>query len=256
MKIRLLLSYKGTGFFGWQRQRSQRTVQGEIEKSLYKLFQKKIVVIGSGRTDAKVHALGQTAHFEIDSALLKNKNLIKALNALLPSDISILDAWTAPDDFHARAMAQKKTYLYFISTGDSAPVLFPELICWKKEDLDIDKLKHIARVFLGTWDFKSFQNSGSEIKSTVRTIYQSRWQKLSPSLYCYTITGSGFLKQMVRNIVGTSIDLLRYKNADQKIRKILENKDRKKALRTAPGEGLYLKKVFYPSSIDKACYKL
>ena len=256
MKIRLLLSYKGTGFYGWQKQVQHRTVQGELEASLYKLFRQKISVIGSGRTDTGVHALGQTAHFEISEDKIRNKNLKKALNAVLPADISVLDLWHAPEEFHARASAKKKSYLYLIWSGENPPVLFADLVWWWKAPLDLDTLRQISRGFVGTWDFASFQNSGSEVKNTVRQVYHSQWYQLSSSLFAYKIKGSGFLKQMVRNIVGTSIDLLPDPKAPEKLRAILEAKDRKKALRTAPGQGLYLQKVFYPPPLDKACQPL
>ncbi|MDE0091839.1 MAG: tRNA pseudouridine(38-40) synthase TruA [Oligoflexia bacterium] len=256
MKIRLLLSYKGSGFFGWQKQSRHRTVQGEIEKALHQLFKKKIRLVGSGRTDTGVHALGQTAHFELEEAGLKNMALKKALNSLLPEDISVLDCWKAPLEFHARFSAKKKSYLYFIFVGDSPPVLFRDLVWWKKEDLNLEKLHKMSQVILGTRDFKSFQSSGSEVKSSVRSIYQSRWFQFSPSFYCYKVTGSGFLKQMVRNLVGTYIDLLKEKKGEQKLRQILNSLDRRQALSTAPSCGLYLKKVFYPSALDKTCYKL
>ena len=256
MKIRLLLSYKGTLFSGWQKQIRQRTVQGEIEKILLKLFKKKISLIGSGRTDAGVHALGQTAHFELKEEDLKNMDLKKALNSLLPKDISVLDCWKAPLDFHARFSAKKKTYLYFIFTGENPPVLFQDLVWWKKTDLDLEKLNKMSQVILGSMDFKSFQSSGSEVKSSVRAIYQSRWTQTSAQFYSYKVTGSGFLKQMVRNLVGTYIDLLKESKREQKLRQILKARDRKQALSVAPGQGLYLKKVFYSSKLDKSCYKI
>ena len=256
MKIRLLLSYKGTGFFGWQKQLRRRTVQGEIEKILFKLFKKKICLIGSGRTDTGVHALGQSAHFELEDSALKNINLKKALNSLLPEDISVLECWKAPLDFHARFSAKKKSYQYFVFTGDSPPVLFRDLVCWKKSSLDLDKLEKMSQVVLGTKDFKSFQSSGSDVKNSIRTIYQSRWTQISSSFYCYQITGSGFLKQMVRNLVGTYMDLLKERRGEQKLRRILRALDRRQALSTAPSQGLYLKKVFYSSTLDKACYKI
>ena len=255
MKIRLLLSYKGTNFFGWQKQSSQRTVQGEIEKILLRLFKRKISLVGSGRTDAGVHALGQSAHFELEKDL-KNIDLKKALNSLFPFDISVLDCWKAPVDFHARFSAKKKTYNYFIFTGDSPPVLFRDLVWWNKGDLDLEKLNKISEEIVGTKDFKSFQSSGSDVKNTVRTIYESRWIKVSNSLYCYKITGSGFLKQMVRNLVGTYTGLLKEKRANQKLKQILRALDRREALSPAPSEGLYLKRVFYSSSLDKTCYKI
>lgn len=256
MKIRLLLSYKGTAFFGWQRQSRRRTVQGEIEKTLLKLFKRKIKLVGSGRTDTGVHALGQTAHFELEEKDLKNIILKKALNSLLPKDISVLECWQAPLEFHARFSAKKKSYQYFIFTGDSPPVLFYDLVWWKKTNLDLEKLQKMSQLILGAQDFKSFQNAGSEVESTVRTIYQSRWSQISPSFYCYKITGSGFLKQMVRNLVGTYIALLKETGREQKLRRILRALDRRQALKTAPGQGLYLEKVFYSPALDKSCYKI
>lgn len=251
MKIRLLLSYKGSRFFGWQKQRNKRTVQAEIEQVLFRLFKKKISVVGSGRTDTGVHALGQTAHFELENNSLKNIPLKITMNHLLPEDISVLASWIAPEEFHARFSAKKKSYLYLIWTGDSPPVLFRDLVLWRRGDFPLEKLQKMSELILGTKDFKSFQSSGSHVKDTVRSIYQSQWTKLSPSLYCYKIIGSGFLKQMVRNLVGTYIDLLKNKNPEKQLKSILASLDRKSALGTAPGQGLYLRKVFYPSSLDR-----
>ena len=255
MKIRLLLSYKGSHFFGWQRQSHKRTVQAEIEQTLLQLLNKKIVVTGSGRTDTGVHALGQTSHFEIEGDSL-NIPLKKAMNHLLPKDISVLDCWKAPENFHARFSAKRKSYLYLIWTGDSPPVLFNDLVWWRKGDLPLEKLQKMSESIIGTKDFKSFQSSGSKVQDTVRSIYQSQWSRLSPSLYGYKITGSGFLKQMVRNLVGTYIDLLKDKQPQRKLKSILSRLDRQSALGTAPGQGLYLKKVFYPPSIDRNSIKL
>ena len=256
MKIRLLLSYKGNQFFGWQKQKNKRSVQEEIEKVLFQLFRKKIDVTGSGRTDTGVHALGQTAHIELEEKDLKKIPLKKAMNSLLPKDISFLESWQAPEEFHARFSAKKKTYLYFIFTGDSPPVLFRDLVWWQRGDLPLEDLQKMADLILGTKDFKSFQNSGSQVKDTLRHIYQSQWSKMSPSFYCYKVTGSGFLKQMVRNLVGTYIDLLKEAHSEKKMKKILSSLNRKVALRTAPGQGLYLKEVFYPQSLDRRCIKI
>ena len=126
----------------------------------------------------------------------------------------------------------------------------------KKEGFSLEKLQKMSKLILGTRDFKSFQSSGSKVQNTVRRIYQSQWVRLSPSLCCYTITGSGFLKQMVRNLVGTYIDLLKDKHPQRTLKSILSRLDRKAALGTAPGQGLYLKKVFYSPSIDRNSIKL
>ena len=264
MRVRLLLSYKGSRFFGWQRQKGElRTVQAELEKALFQLFQTKISLTGSGRTDAGTHALGQNAHFEIEEDRLKSIPLQKALNAHLPSDITVLGTWRAPEDFHARFSAVKKTYLYFISAGEgetegAIPVLFPDLIWHLKKPLPIElkKLDKIAHFIKGRWDFKSFQNSGSEVSDSIRTVYQSEWRQISPSIYCYQITANGFLKQMVRNLVGACIELLKEEEAEKQLAELFARRDRSSGFKTAPSQGLYLKKVFYPPSIEKACKKL
>ena len=256
MKVRLLLSYKGCDFFGWQKQKNQRTVQEEVEKALHRLFKKQISLVGSGRTDVGVHALGQTAHFEIEEKLFKKIPLVKALNHLMPKDISLLSSWKAPDSFHARFSAKKKTYLYFIWTGESPPVLFSDRLWWRPREFSLEKLQKIADLIIGTKNFKSFQTAGSPVQNTIRSVYQSHWSQISPSLYCYTIQGSGFLKQMVRNLVGTYVDLLKEKKPEKTMKNILKSQDRKAALNTAPGKGLYLKKVFYSPALDKKCIKL
>lgn len=259
MKIRLLISYKGTDFFGWQNQKNKRTVQSEIEMALKKFFCKDVSVVGSGRTDAGVHALGQTAHFEIEDRFkirLKNANSLPALNHFLPKDISILEARQAPDDFHARFSAKKKTYQYFIFVSEVPSALFGEHIWRIPQEISFQKLQKMSQVFKGTKDFKSFQNSGSGIKPTVKTIYISKWLKVSSSLYCYEVTGSGFLKQMVRNMVGSQIGLLKIKNPVKTLENILKSKDRDRALAAAPAKGLYLKKVFYGSALDRRCPSL
>ena len=256
MKIRLLISYKGTNFFGWQKQKKGRTVQSEIEKALRKIFSEKFSVVGSGRTDAGVHALGQTAHFEIHEKKLKGVNLVPALNYHLPKDISILEAWQASEDFHARFSAVKKTYHYFIFLSEVPSPLFDEFAWHIPRKLPFQTLQKMAKIFKGEKDFKSFQNRGSDVKNTIQKIYTSKWIKISPFLYCYEVTGSGFLKQMVRNMVGSQIDLLKCENPAKNLENIIKSKDRRKALGKAPSQGLYLKEVFYPSTLDRKCLRL
>ena len=256
MKIRLLLSYQGTHFYGWQKQKKQRTVQGDMEKALSNLFQKSLSLVGSGRTDAGVHALGQNAHFELSENSLKKINLIKALNHLSPEDVSVLGAWKVPPDFHARFSARRKSYLFLILNSPQAPALFRDFVWWLPQNLSLQKLQKMSQVFLGKQDFKSFQSSGSEVQNTTKHIYRSQWTKVSPSLYSYEITGSGFLKQMVRNIVGSQIALLKHKNPEKALKNILQSRNRRKAFPAAPGKGLFLKKVFYPTALDRNSFSL
>ena len=256
MKIRLLISYQGTEFYGWQKQSTARTVQGEMEKALSRLFQRPVTVIGSGRTDTGVHAFGQTAHFEIPDSSRRVKDTPRALNHLTPPDISIQGAWRAPEEFHARFSVEKKTYSFFLSTSSARPALCRDLVWWTPIKPDLRKLQQVARVLLGEKDFKSFQTGGSPVKDTVKTIYSARWREQAPSFYRFDITGSGFLKQMVRNLVGAQLSVLKEKSPEKVMEEILKRRDRKAAPAPAPGKGLYLKEVFYPPPLDRKCRRI
>ena len=216
-------------------------------------------MFASGRTDRGVHALGQVVHFEIPKNKVGN-DLTKALNHLTPPDISLTGAWKVPDDFHARFSAEKKTYLFLTSNQKTPPALSRHFVWWNPIHMDLKKLNALSQILLGEKDFKSFQNTGSEVSDTIRTIYEACWQEIRPSLFCFTITGSGFLRQMIRNIVGTQVEILRrgfsLSEATQKFQGILKNKKRTLAFSSAPSEGLYLKEVFYPPSIEKLCIRL
>lgn len=280
MKIRLLLSYQGTDFLGWQRQKKGRTVQGELEKALKNLFQQQISVFASGRTDRGAHALGQVAHFEISEnkvrgAFVKNSApagqaqvsehklgsaLVQALNHLTPPDISLMGAWRAPDDFHARFSVEKKTYLFLISNQKTPLAVGRRFVWWNPDPLSMKKLNALSQILPGERDFKGFQNTGSKVSDTIRVVYEAYWREIKPSLFCFTITGSGFLRQMVRNIVGAQAEILRrdfsLPESSQKFQDILERKQRSFAFSPSPPEGLYLKEVFYPPSIEKLCIRL
>ena len=252
------MSYKGTDFYGWQKQARHRTVQSEVEKALFRLLGQRLSVIGSGRTDTGAHALAQTAHFSFPSDKWPQRiDLPKALNRFLPSDIAVLKAWLAPELFHAQKSAVKKTYLYLIRTGASPSVLFHELV-WQIPGgpLPLEKLNQISALAAGQRDFKSFQNKGSPVRETVRTLYDIHWGALSHNVFACQMTGSGFLKQMARNLVGAFIALLKKSRPEQKLREILNCRDRRSAPATAPARGLYLKQVFYPLELDRACKPL
>lgn len=262
MKVRILISYKGNSFFGWQKQKNESpTIQEEIEKALYTIFQRSVPVIGSGRTDAKVHALEQTAHFEVpisDIEEIKKFNISKSLNHLLPSDIRILSAFCMPESFHARFSSIGKSYVFFILNLQNPSVFFRDFT-WQThhKHMNLEKLNKMAQEITGTKDFKSFQSRGSDALGTVRTIYKAHWKKINPHLYRFEIVGSGFLKQMVRNLVGTQAGLLEEKSPELSIQKILSLKNRNKsAFPPAPGEGLYLKKVFYGRDLDRQSLKI
>lgn len=257
---RILFSYLGTGYYGWQKQpHSSPTVQEELEKTLSKLFNSKISVVASGRTDAGVHAYGQVAHFTAPKNFSHFKNLKKSLNSLLPNTIVVRDVYEAPEDFHALASVVEKTYVYkILQTKNPSPFLHDRAL-WRPQTLDLSLLNKLSSVLEGEQDFASFQSQGTEVATTVRKIFAAKWSQPRENLAEFRITGSGFLKQMVRNIVGTLIDLhdeKDLKNPEAELKRILAAKSRQAAGSTAPAHGLYLHHVVYPKELDNRCRKL
>lgn len=253
--ILLLFAYDGTDFAGWQRQPDAPTIQGCVEEALGKLLGEKVTVCGSGRTDAGVHALSQAANFKTSSPI-PSENLVKALNNLLPSTIRVKEAREVPGKFHARYDARAKTYRYRIL---QAPVCSPFLcrfVCHYPYPLDRRCMAEAARLLEGEHDFTSFTASdgGDEDEgpeSMVRTLWRSRllWRTRT-SILVYEARGNGFLHHMVRNIVGTLIDVGRGKLEPQTLVQILAARDRARAGPTAPAQGLCLVKVEYATGFS------
>jgi tRNA pseudouridine38-40 synthase len=247
--IRLVLSYNGSRYSGWQNQKTGLTIQGTIEKSIKKITGEDVKLIGCGRTDAGVHALSYTANFKTQS-ILQPTQIKNALNATLPDDIRIKGAVNARQDFHSRYSAKRKTYRYLIVCGEKNPFL-KELVCYARSSLNTAKIKKAAKYFEGRHDLSAFQAAGSEIKNTVRTIYKitvsSKRFTLDPSVKIISveITAEGFLYKMARNILGTLLYVGKGKIEPEDIPSIIESKDRKKSPPTAPASGLYLKEVSY-----------
>ncbi len=266
-RIKLTLQYKGTRYHGWQNQPNGLTIQEVLEKTLYRLLGTRVNVVGSGRTDSGVHALGQVCHFDLVDSRDPYK-LLMGLNSLLPHDIAVIDIETISDTFHAQRSAKKKTYQYFIyNSAIKSPFL--EEITWRVIfPLNLEKMKKAAQLLVGEHDFKSFCASDSGAKTTVRKIYKIKMSN-SPQpplmlrggvrgnhpgpllltsksgLIKISITGSGFLKQMVRTIVGTLVEVGRGRISLTQFKKILKAQDRKLAGKTAPARGLFLKEVKY-----------
>ena len=256
MKIKLLLTYDGSPFGGWQKQKSGKpTVQGLLEQALAHLFNQEIKTIGSGRTDTGVHAFGQVVHFEVPH-LPDHLSLVRALNSLTPPEIVVKAAWEAPADFHALASAIKKNYRYLILNSELPSPFRHKYTTWVRQTLVLEKLQELTQPLLGEHDFKSFQTSGTEVSTTLRTIYDMQWRRLPGDIVEFSITGSGFLKQMVRNIVGTTLDLNRKGLNFKHMEEILNSRNRSQALGAAPAQGLYLYRVEYPSPLDNKCRKL
>lgn len=254
-RVRLLLSYDGTPFNGWQRQPSGKpTVQGELERALSQILDEPITVHGSGRTDAGAHALGQVAHFDTTKNP-RNYSLRHALESLTPSEIAIRQTLLAPKDFHSRASATSKTYRYLILNRTVPSPFRHNHTFWCQRPLKLKTLNELSRPLLGEKDFRCFQSVGTPVATTVRTIHQAEWVQLSGGLLEFTITGTGFLKQMVRNIVGTIIDLYFQEASPDQMVELLLSKNRTLAGTTAPSKGLYLHQVYYPKILDNKCQR-
>jgi tRNA pseudouridine38-40 synthase len=241
--IKLLIAYDGTAYHGWQTQLNKVTIQETIEKALSIVMKQKIDLTGSGRTDSGVHALGQVANFKADTKIPEDKIKI-ALNANLPPDIRILDSVDVDMSFNARFNALDKTYMYQIYYDRVGNPFYSRYSCFIPQSLDIDKMEEALKLIMGTHDFKGFMASGSYVKTTVRTIYDTKLIKEGNLLKLY-INGDGFLYNMVRIIAGTLIDIGKGTKTIDCIEDVLINKNRKVLGQTAPPQGLFLMKVNY-----------
>ena len=259
-RIKLLISYDGTDFCGWQKQKDHKhgpdkaSLQETTEKALSKIFNETISLSASGRTDAGVHALAQVAHFETTRKI--PTDLCWATRSFLPASIVVKAAWEAPAEFHSTLSATRKTYRYWIWNSQRPTALLARFSHWIRNPLDLDYLNEQTRFLVKKQDFKSFQSVGTEVAHTVREIYSARWKQRKANLVEFEITGSGFLKQMVRNIVGTQLDLCLKSQAIETMEEIIKAQDRRKALTTAPAQGLFLTRVYYPSDLDNRCRQI
>jgi tRNA pseudouridine38-40 synthase len=244
--FKLLIEYDGTDFHGWQRQRRDRTVQAEIEAALSAMTRQTIVVHGSGRTDAGVHALGQTASFGCETRL-SARDFLNGLNGLLPEDIAVLDCRQEAEDFHARYRAKSKVYRYCI-LNRPLPGAIGRRFCWHiRTSLNVGAMAQGASQLIGTHDFSSFEAAGSPRRHSRRTIIAAEWEHRAPDRLHFTIEADGFLRCMVRNIVGTLVEIGAGKRSAEEIDAILTAADRSKAGPTAPARGLFLVEVRYGS---------
>jgi tRNA pseudouridine38-40 synthase len=242
--FKLVVAYDGTAYHGWQRQKTDRTVQGEIEKALTTMTGKPVSLAGSGRTDAGVHAMGQTASFKSDAGLGPDVYL-KGLNSLLPDDILIKGCeWVEPE-FHARYDVRSKIYQYRILNRDMPAVMERHFIWHIRRPLDVPAMHKAASYFVGEHDFKAFEGTGSPRTSTVRHVIRAHVQQAVPDRILFDIEAQGFLRYMVRNIVGTLVDVGRGRIPGEEVKRILLSRDRRQASATAPAKGLFLMAVRY-----------
>ena len=246
MKFFITFSYDGSSFNGYQKQPSKRTVQGEMEKVLKQINDnKKVDITASGRTDAGVHAINQKAHFSLNIDINTDK-LKKALNSLLPKDIYVKQVENVSEEFHARFSAIGKEYIYKINMGEYNPIERNYIYQYNSK-LDVVEMERALKYLEGTHNFKTLTKSDEEKDDYVRTISQTSIVRDSKDVNQLTLTfvGTGFLRYMVRNMVGTLIEIGEGKRKSEDIIDMLKKEDRRVAGKTANPEGLYLRNVFY-----------
>jgi tRNA pseudouridine38-40 synthase len=242
--LKLTLSYDGTRLVGWQRQAEGESVQGVLEDALARFEGGPVTVHGAGRTDAGVHALGQVASVEVAFAH-DTATLARALNAQLPEDVRVLAVEEAAPGFHARFSARSKSYRYCIRNGAVATPFERAYVWHVPQPLDVDAMRQAASRLLGRHDFSTFRSMGTDVPDAVRTLRISDVLGDAGSLLTYEVSGDGFLRHMVRAIVGTLVEVGRGWRDPEQMDALLQARDRARAGATAPPHGLFLVSVDY-----------
>lgn len=252
--IRLLLAFDGTAYSGWQRQKNARTIQGEIEHLLQRMTGAAVILHGAGRTDAGVHALGMVANFRT-RARIPCPGFHQGLNSMLPPDIRILEAAEVPPEFHSRYSATGKTYRYAICTAQVQLPIQRLYATHVPYPLDAVQIRAALARIIGSHDFSSFEGTGSRDREAegfagrgaVRTLYQAEFVAPATQIdtWFFRFTGNGFLRHMVRNLVGTLLLVGSGRTTPDEFAAILQNRDRAQAGATAPAHGLLLEQVLY-----------
>ncbi len=242
--FKIIIEYDGTRYHGWQRQKEDATIQGEIEKALWIMTRKRVTLNGSGRTDAGVHAFGQTANFRCDTDLVP-EIFQRGLNSLLPDDIVIKECRRVDNTFHARYDVKSKIYHYSIF-NHPVPTAINRQYTWSiHKQLDIEAMRLAASLIIGSHDFKAFEGAGSPRAHTTRHVMAADLLETESRRFTFRIEADGFLRFMVRNIIGTLVDVGLGKTTSAQFKQILKSKDRTKAGATAPAHGLCLMEVKY-----------
>lgn len=242
MRYKITFAYDGSFFHGFERQPSLKTVEGEIEKVLKSIFKKDIDIVASGRTDKGVHALNQVAHFDLDIEV-KPYSIKKLLNDNLNKEIYINKVEVVDNNFHARYSAKNKTYCYYINTS-TFNVFKKDYIYQYNKKLDTDKMKKALSLFVGEHDYRSFCKCEKEQENCVRKITKATLEE-KDSLISIRLTANGFLRNMVRNIVGLLIEVGSNKKDIKEVKKILDSNGIIRYNKSAPSSGLYLEKINY-----------
>jgi tRNA pseudouridine38-40 synthase len=242
--FKITIEYDGSRFHGWQRQKKDHSIQAEIEMALEKMTSAKVTLVGSGRTDAGVHATGQVANFKCDTRLAPAA-FFNGLNSLLPEDIVIKDCEWVGTDFHARYDARSKVYHYKV-LNRSVPTAIGRQYVWHiRKPLDRQTMRAAIAHIIGRHDFKAFEGSASPRQDTTREVFLARLIEDPGGILIFEIDAEGFLRYMVRNIVGTLVDVGLGKITVADFKRILDSRDRSQAGATAPARGLTLLKVNY-----------
>jgi tRNA pseudouridine38-40 synthase len=242
--FKILIEYDGTNYHGWQRQKDDRTIQQEIENALSNMTAGCVTLNGSGRTDAGVHAVGQVANFHCETGL-SEAAFQKGLNSLLPDDIVIKDCQLVDKSFHARFNAKSKIYNYRIINRKIPPAIGRQYAWFIRKKLNTAAMQSTIPLLIGSHDFKSFEGTGSPRAHTIRTVMAAELNEHKDGSIIFQIEADGFLRYMVRNIVGTLVDVGLKKITTSKFKEIMESKDRSNASATAPAHGLFLMEVKY-----------
>ena len=239
--IKLTIEYEGKDYKGWQKQPNNLNIQGEIERAIKNVTGEDVDLIGSGRTDAGVHAFGQVANFKFNSDFPIEK-MATAINSQLKKSIRVLKAEEVNLDFHSRYNCHKKTYAYMIDNSEQGTAIYRNVTYHISQPLDIKAMQNAANYLVGEHDFSSFKSSGTSSKNSVRIIYNAQVLKEQQRVIIM-LTGSGFLYNMVRIIAGTLVEIGLGHIQPEKMKNILEAKSRQMAGKTLPAQGLFLMSV-------------
>jgi tRNA pseudouridine38-40 synthase len=242
--IKLLIEYDGTNYQGWQVQPEGPTIQGMLEEKLSRLTGERVHLIGSGRTDSGAHALGQVAHFKTQSRM-DIRTIQRALNSLLPPDIVIQKIEEVDEGFHARKHSKSKVYEYRILNRNLRSAFHRGYVWYIPQKLNLTEMKKATQSLVGEHDFSSFRSVGTPTRTAVRRVIRAEWKRGRDGIIRFEIEANGFLKQMVRAIVGTFVEVGKGRMKASDFRKIMNSRDRKNAGPTAPAQGLFLKEVKY-----------
>lgn len=247
-KIALGLEYLGFSYKGWQAQQGLPTIQASLESALREIAAEEIQTFCAGRTDAGVNAFSQVVHFSTNS-FRENHSWIEGTNAKLPADIRVIWAKQVSEDFDARFSALARRYYYFVSTSKRQSVFLKDRLTYKKGDLDLLAMQNAMVYLKGEKDFSAFRASGCQSNSPFREIFVAKVEQRQ-NLFAFEFVANAFLQHMVRNMVGTILEIGTSKRQSSWLKEVLESKDRTNSGACAPPHGLYFSQVYYPANFD------